>query len=98
MVARHGPEHWPGILRNQWPASPGIRNDPLYSLGGGVETYLNIYAAWQQAQVPAELHMFATGGHGFGIAPAGKSSDQWTALLDHWLRERGFFNKDRIDH
>ena len=25
MVARHGPESWPGMLRNWWPASTGIR-------------------------------------------------------------------------
>jgi acetyl esterase/lipase len=65
-------------------------DDPLYSIGGSVDPYLNTYRAWQQAHVPAELHMFDTGGHGFGIAPAGKSSDQRTALLDHWLREQGF--------
>lgn len=65
-------------------------DDPLYSIGGSVEPYFNIYRAWQKAHVPAELHLFDTGGHGFGIAPQGKSSDQWTELLDHWLRERGF--------
>jgi acetyl esterase/lipase len=65
-------------------------DDPLYSIGGSVDPYLSTYRAWQQAHVPAELHMFSTGGHGFGIAPHGKSSDQWTALLDHWLREQGF--------
>jgi hypothetical protein len=26
MVARHGPESWPGMLRNWWPAWTGIRN------------------------------------------------------------------------
>jgi hypothetical protein len=25
MVAWHGPERWPGMLRNQWPAWAGIR-------------------------------------------------------------------------
>jgi acetyl esterase/lipase len=65
-------------------------DDPLYSIGGSVDPYLSTYRAWQQAHVPAELHMFATGGHGFGIAPQGKSSDQWLTLLDNWLRARGF--------
>jgi hypothetical protein len=25
MVAQHGPESWPGMLRNWWPAWTGIR-------------------------------------------------------------------------
>jgi acetyl esterase/lipase len=64
-------------------------DDPLYSIGGSVDVFLTLYRGWQLAHVPAELHMFDTGGHGFGITPKGKSSDQWTALFDHWLRERG---------
>jgi len=69
-------------------------DDPLYSIGATVDPYLNIYRAWQHAHIPAEIHMFATGGHGFGITPHGKSSDQWPALLDHWLHERGFADND----
>ena len=65
-------------------------DDPLYSIGGGADTYLDTYLAWQQAHAPAELHMFGTGGHGFGITPQQKSSDQWLDLFDHWLREQGF--------
>jgi acetyl esterase/lipase len=71
-------------------------DDPLYSIGGSIGPYLSTYRGWQQAHVSAELHMFDTGGHGFGIAPKGESSDQWTSLLDHWLRERGFVAKDGI--
>ncbi len=37
---------------------------------------LRTYTAWRAANVSAELHLFATGGHGFGIAPQGTSSDQ----------------------
>jgi hypothetical protein len=48
----------------------------------------------QQAHIPAEIHMFATGGHGFGMTPRAKSNDQWSDLLDHWLRERGFAADD----
>jgi acetyl esterase/lipase len=69
-------------------------DDPLYSIGASVDPYLNIYRAWQQAHIPAEIHMFATGGHGFGITPRAKSSDQWSDLLDHWLQERGFAAND----
>lgn len=26
-VSGHGPESWPGMLRNWWPATTGIRNN-----------------------------------------------------------------------
>jgi acetyl esterase/lipase len=84
----------PGITKAPASAPPifiaATSDDPLYSLGGGVDSYLSIYAVWQQAHVPAELHVFGTGGHGFGVVPRGKSSDQWLDLLSHWLREQNF--------
>jgi acetyl esterase/lipase len=54
---------------------------------------LMIYKAWLQAKVPAELHVFETGGHGFGVARKGTSSDQWLELFDNWLREHDFAPK-----
>src|SRR5580658_11079060 len=32
-VARHGPERWPGMPRNQWSASSGIRSHRCAALG-----------------------------------------------------------------
>ena len=49
-----------------------------------------VYGAWHSAGVPAELHVFEAGGHGFGVLHQGKSSDQWLSLFDHWLRAHGF--------
>ncbi len=49
-----------------------------------------IYKAWVQASIPAELHMFETGGHGFAIGKTGNSSDQWLDLFDNWLRHHDF--------
>ena len=36
---------------------------------------------WKKANRPAELHVFADGGHGFGMNKKGKASDAWTELL-----------------
>jgi acetyl esterase/lipase len=49
-----------------------------------------VYTAWRSARVSAELHVFEQGGHGFGVLPQGKSSDQWLAAFDHWLTAHGF--------
>jgi len=88
----------PGDLTVDGAAPPifiaATSDDPLYSIGGSVDPYWATYRAWYQAHIPAELHIFDTGGHGFGPPPVGKSSDQWVRLFDHWLRERGFIAKD----
>jgi acetyl esterase/lipase len=44
------------------------------------------YQALAAAGIPAELHMYATGGHGFGIHPPGAPEEHWTDLATAWLR------------
>ena len=43
------------------------------------------YRALMDARIPSELHYFATGGHGFGIHPAGRPEENWTKLAATWL-------------
>jgi acetyl esterase/lipase len=45
------------------------------------------YAALQKVGVPAELHEFEQGGHGFGLGTG--ESAQWTKLCEEWMKERG---------
>jgi hypothetical protein len=35
--------------------------------------------------VPAELHLFAQGGHGFGLRPTQLPISYWPALAETWL-------------
>lgn len=49
---------------------------------------LQLYAAWRQAGVPAELHVYERGGHGFGIEPKGLTSDHWLDELVWWMQSR----------
>jgi acetyl esterase/lipase len=52
-----------------------------------------IYArALEDAGVPAEVHLFAKGGHAFGLRSTGHSVDQWPSLVEAWLREIGVLN------
>lgn len=44
------------------------------------------YQALAAAGIPAELHMYATGGHGFGIHPPKAPEENWTDLATAWLR------------
>ncbi|MBW3470168.1 alpha/beta hydrolase [Arthrospiribacter ruber] len=49
---------------------------------------LSLYQDWYEAGHPSELHVYENGGHGFGFAKKGTSSDQWTADFENWLRVR----------
>lgn len=45
---------------------------------------------WKKAGIPAEVHIFPDGGHGFGMNKKGKSCDAWTDLLAAWLKRQGY--------
>lgn len=47
---------------------------------------VRFYLALKKAGVPAELHVFASGGHGFGIKSSDKTAAGWTTAYEAWLR------------
>lgn len=55
--------------------------------GVRVENSLFYYEALRKARVPAEMHIFATGGHGYGLRPAGNPiTSTWPKRAAEWLR------------
>jgi len=50
-----------------------------------VENALVYFQALKDAKVPAELHLFTEGGHGFGLRPSQLPISQWPALAETWL-------------
>ena len=55
-----------------------------------VENSLLFRAALKAAKVPVEMHLFAEGGHGFGMRRAmGKPASVWPDLFLAWARVRG---------
>jgi acetyl esterase/lipase len=46
-----------------------------------------LHADWSAADRPSELHVFARGGHGFGMVPQGMPSDRWTDLFQAWVQD-----------
>jgi acetyl esterase/lipase len=50
-----------------------------------VETCLLYYQALKDAGIPAELHLFAEGGHGFGLRPTTLPASRWPTLAETWL-------------
>jgi acetyl esterase/lipase len=58
--------------------------------GVHVENSLVYYEALKKNKVPAEMHIFATGGHGYGLRPTAEPVTQWPHLAEAWLKARGF--------
>jgi acetyl esterase/lipase len=48
---------------------------------------------WKKAKIPAELHVFGDGGHGFGMNKKGRACDAWTDLLGLWMSRLGLISK-----
>jgi dienelactone hydrolase len=48
-----------------------------------------LFDDWTDAGRPAEMHAFARGGHGFGMARLGLPSDRWIDLFGDWLADLG---------
>ena len=60
-----------------------------------VDNSLDFYNAARAAQVPAELHIFEKGGHGFGLKAGSRAGENWPFLAESWLRERGLLDTNK---
>jgi acetyl esterase/lipase len=57
--------------------------------GVRVESALFYYLALKQAKVPAELHLYPTGGHGYGLRPSEHGVTTWPLRAAEWMKTRG---------
>jgi acetyl esterase/lipase len=59
-------------------------DDPVH-----VENSLYYFLALKKAHIPAEMHLFAKGGHGYGLRESGQAVTSWPKLAEEWLRGLG---------
>jgi acetyl esterase/lipase len=52
-----------------------------------------MFTALRQAKVPAELHVYGSGGHGFGLRPTKNPCCTWPQRCEEWMRSRGLLDK-----
>jgi len=75
--------------------APDAKSPPLFLLSAGddemaVGSCLHAFSAWKAAGVPAELHFYHHGGHGFGMNHRQLITDSWIERFVDWLRSSGF--------
>ncbi|HFL2713402.1 TPA: alpha/beta hydrolase [Legionella pneumophila] len=50
------------------------------------------YIALKNANVPVEMHLYAQGGHGFGVRKTNHPITNWPQLVDIWLKNIGMIS------
>jgi acetyl esterase/lipase len=58
---------------------------------------MNLYQSLKKAGVPAEVHIFEKGGHGFGVRPNAKSlvGRSWLERLADWMEGRELLSRSK---
>jgi acetyl esterase/lipase len=51
-----------------------------------------LYLEYRKQNLPAELHIFTKGGHGFGMRKAGNPVNDWPQRCAEWMKSMGFIN------
>jgi acetyl esterase/lipase len=74
-----GPETPPTFLAQAIDDPVAVADHPLL-----------MFTALRKARVPAELHLFERGGHGFGLGVPGTPAAAWPGLFLAWIRLHGF--------
>ncbi len=58
-----------------------------------VNDSLVYYLALKNAGVPVEMHLYAQGGHAFGLRPTNMPITEWPQLVERWLRTIGMISE-----
>jgi acetyl esterase/lipase len=96
---------YPGYLKvkDKDELAPGLHipsgTPPVFLAHGGAdiisppEHSVLMYLALRRAGVPAELHVYATAAHDFGVRPSDHPCSTWTESCTAWLRHQGFLKR-----
>ena len=60
--------------------------------GVSPENSIRFYMALKKNNIPAEMHIFNKGGHGFGMKKTGLPVEQWPDLFIQWMKSMNFIN------
>jgi acetyl esterase/lipase len=60
-----------------------------------VDNTVRLYTAWKKANIPAEMHIYLKGSHGFGMRKLGLPTDSWVDRFHDWLGLEGLLKPVR---
>jgi acetyl esterase/lipase len=63
--------------------------------GVKVENSLYYYLALKKAKVPAEMHLYPSGGHGYGLRPSAQAVSTWPQRAEQWMRSLGVLERKK---
>jgi acetyl esterase/lipase/lysophospholipase L1-like esterase len=75
--------------------SPGENAPPMFIVAasddqlGLAPQSVSLYSKWIEARRPVEMHLYAQGGHGFGMRTQWLPSDSWIDRFGDWLETQG---------
>ncbi|HUD47668.1 MAG TPA: alpha/beta hydrolase [Candidatus Baltobacteraceae bacterium] len=93
LTREHGPELAPDLtVTSNTPPTFIVQaeDDPVH-----VENSLFYYLALKKAKVPAEMHLFAKGGHGYGLRESGQAVISWPKRAEEWMRGLGVLEANK---
>jgi len=61
-------------------------------VGTPPENSISYYSALRKNNVPASIHVWEDGGHGYGLAKGRGTIESWTKIVKEWLTLRGVIN------
>jgi acetyl esterase/lipase len=61
--------------------------------GVHVENAITYFLALKNAKVPAEMHLYPAGGHGYGLRRTELQVTTWPARAEEWMRAQGLLQK-----
>lgn len=57
-----------------------------------IDSSLFYYYALKEAGVPANMHLYSKGGHGYGLRDTGAAVNEWPDRAEDWFREIGILD------
>ena len=91
VLAAEGKQLWPGVMLDA-ATTPMFIAQTADDTASPAQGAVALFAALLDAQVPAELHVYERGGHGYGLRRREQApgTADWPARLVDWLGGRGF--------
>jgi acetyl esterase/lipase len=103
---RYAPEARPAFVAPIYGAAGRLKDSPVPAdappifIAAATDDQLGLapdsvalYEKWTDAHKSAELHMYAKGGHGFGMHKHDLPTDHWIDRFVEWLELHGFLKK-----